>query len=839
MTRSRKRKLQRSAAKWSGLPLASAVFACTNVASAQQATSAATEVVGLEEVIVTAQKRTEDLQKVPISLTVLGTEQLENHQVSGFDDFVKLLPSVSFQSLGPGQTQLYFRGIASGGDGLHAGSLPATGMYLDETPVTTVAGTLDIHMYDIQRVEALAGPQGTLYGASSLSGTLRVITNKPDATKLSGAFDVEANKYRKGNGGGAFEGYVNVPLSDRAAIRLVGYYEHDGGYISNKPGTVTYTRSCAGLLQNWQDAQSDPKPPPLPAPCSTNPNGPAPYLPYPAQPITFDNNNVAKNNFNALDTYGGRAAMKFDFGDTWSVSPMYLYQYAKTNGAFIYDPKVGDLNITDFRPDSNKDSWYQTALVIEGKIGNIDALYSGGYFRRQVNNRIDYTGYTVSYDQYNTGYTTLCPNGPPCVLGNQDPTQYTDNYDTYTKLTNEIRFTSPSDQRLRWIVGGFAQHQTDDIRVEFRVDGLPAYYQVTGQGDVLYLSQQDRIDRDAAVFGDVTYDITDKFKMSAGLRYFWVDNTLYGFFGFNDGVTGEGSCTAPSTNAPNRPCINTDKQVRDNGETHRVNATYQLDPQKMVYATYSTGYRPGGNNRRPGIVAYNADELSNYELGWKTSWADNRLRFNGAVFYETWTKVQNGIQGVNGITSIFNVGDADVKGIEGELSWLATEGLTLSLSGTYVNAQTSTRYCPQPNGVVTQDCPAAGSGEDGAAKANSGTQLPVTPKFKGNVSARYEFMAGEFKSFAQGTVFQQSSSTFSLEQDHNAWVGDTPGFTTLDLSAGFGKDNWKLEGYMQNVFDQRGELGRFSQCNTQFCNEHARVYPIKPQFFGIKFSQNF
>ena len=257
MTRSRKRKLQRSAAKWTGMPLASAVFACANVASAQQTASSGGEVVGLEEVIVTAQKRTEDLQKVPISLTVLGTEQLENHQVSNFDDFVKLLPSVSYQSLGPGQNQLYFRGIASGGDGLHAGSLPATGMYLDETPVTTIGGALDIHMYDIQRVEALAGPQGTLYGASSLSGTLRVITNKPDATKFSSAYDVQANKYGKGNGGGAFEGYVNVPLSDRAAVRLVAYYEHDGGYISNKLGTVNYYRAgsygAAGRLSSPTD----------------------------------------------------------------------------------------------------------------------------------------------------------------------------------------------------------------------------------------------------------------------------------------------------------------------------------------------------------------------------------------------------------------------------------------------------------------------------------------------------------------------------------------------------------------------------------------------------------
>ena len=139
----------------------------------------------------------------------------------------------------------------------------------------------------------------------------------------------------------------------------------------------------------------------------------------------------------------------------------------------------------------------------------------------------------------------LSGGNPALPLGNQDPTQYTDNYDTYTKLTNEIRFTSPTDQRFRWIVGAFQQRQSDDIRVEFRIDGLPAFYQVTGQGDVFYLSQQDRIDRDHAVFGDATFDITDKLKVSAGLRYFWVDNTLFGFFGFNNNgysSNGEASC---------------------------------------------------------------------------------------------------------------------------------------------------------------------------------------------------------------------------------------------------------------------------------------------------------
>src|SRR5271166_3964350 len=240
MTRSRKRKLARTRAKWAGMPLASAMLAGAGMAYAADTPENAT----LEEVVVTAQKRTEDLQKVPISLQVLSGDKLEQLQVSGFDDYAKLLPSLSYRSLGPGQTQLFFRGISSsnGTVPLHAGFLPSSGLYVDDIPVTTVAGALDIHVYDIARVEALAGPQGTLYGASSLSGTLRIITNKPDMHAFSASYDVKADKFGRGNPGEQFEGYINVPLSEHIAVRLVGFYDHEGGYINNLATTNVYQR---------------------------------------------------------------------------------------------------------------------------------------------------------------------------------------------------------------------------------------------------------------------------------------------------------------------------------------------------------------------------------------------------------------------------------------------------------------------------------------------------------------------------------------------------------------------------------------------------------------------
>jgi iron complex outermembrane recepter protein len=818
MTRSRKRKLARNRAKWAGMPLASALIAGGGIAHA--ADSADTAV--LDEVVVTAQKRSEDLQKVPISLQVLSGADLEQHQVTDFDDYAKLLPSVSYQSLGPSQSQIYFRGIASGTDGLHAGSLPATGVYLDEIPVTTINNSLDIHIYDIARVEALAGPQGTLYGASSLSGTLRIITNKPDPTAFSASYDVKADKYGPGNGGGEFEGYVNIPLGDHAAVRLVGYYDKQGGYINNILSSNTYQ---------------------LGVPAAGIPN----------QPLTVSNAGIAAQRFNPVTTYGGRGTLKIDLNDNWTITPQVLFQDQRADGDFQFDPQKGDLNIGDFFEPLNEDKWYQTALTVEGKVSNFDVVYSGGWFERNVHNLVDYSGYTVGYDalsqlpgaSYNAVRYVNCAAGTPANNCNgaggtlTDPTQFTNNHDKYTKLSQEIRVASPSDYRFRGVFGLFYQRQTDNIRAAFQADDLPQYYSVDGQLDTVYLTQQIRADRDYAVFGDATFDVTDKFKISAGIRQFWVENTLFGFFGFNENLSshGEALCNPPvsaATIIPGLlPCINTDKKVVENGETHRINLTYQIDPNHMVYGTYSTGFRPGGNNRLATVAPYSADTLTNFELGWKTTWLDGRLRTNGAVFYERWKDMQLSVTGQSGITSIVNAADAEVKGIEGDLSFLVFDNLTLSSSATYVDAKTTQNFCPLDpvTEEVTHNC--------SDPTAPSGTQLPVTPKIKSNATARYKFSVGEYQSFVQGGVFHQGSSTSQLNQILDSEMGNLSGFTTFDFSAGTGMNNWHLSAFIDNAFDKRGQLGRTNQCAASNCYQDYRVYPIKPMMFGIKFGQKF
>ena len=229
----------------------------------------------LDVITVTSQKRTENLQEVPISIQVLGNEKLRELNVSNFDDYAKFLPSVSYQSLGPGYAQIYMRGVASGGDGNHSGSLPSVGVYLDEQPVTTIQGPLDIHIYDIARVEVLSGPQGTLYGASSEAGTIRIITNKPDPGGYEAGYSLGVNSTSHGGIGNVQEGFVNFPLGEQAAIRLVGWREKEAGYIDNVSGTRTYP--------SWDEF--------------TGGNG------------TISNAATARDNYNDIDTTGARLAL--------------------------------------------------------------------------------------------------------------------------------------------------------------------------------------------------------------------------------------------------------------------------------------------------------------------------------------------------------------------------------------------------------------------------------------------------------------------------------------------------------------------------------------------------
>jgi iron complex outermembrane receptor protein len=788
--------------------LATTMLAGVPAALAQQS--------GLEVVTVTAQKRSEDVQKVPMVVNALTTQKLEDLHLTDFTDFARYMPNVTYavsgqgSNGGPGFANITMRGIASDQNGNHSGPEPTVGVYFDEQPITTINGTLDIPTYDVARVEALSGPQGTLYGASAESGVIRIISNKPDASGFAADYSVDVNSVDHGGIGEGAHGMINIPISDNMAVRIVAWDEHDAGYIDNVLGTRTYTFNNAS-----------PAITPLPA------------------PITISNAGHTKNNYNTVNKMGGRAALEIDLGNNWTITPTLMGQVENSDGVFGYDPSVGDLKVQHFLPEFVHDKWYQAGLTVQGKVADLDVVYAGGYMDRTVHSAADYTDYTFWYDQVNSYYVHFTDNAGNTI----DPTQRILGNDHFTKDSQELRVSTSKDNRLRFVGGLFYERQTHNIIQDYVIENLASpgsgqpTVSVTGWPNTLWLTDQLRVDQDLAAFGEGSFDILPNLTLTGGIRFYQYDNSLKGFFGF---ASYEASrCFAPTT-VGNGPCTDLDTKVKGNGETHRVNLTWQVTDDKMIYATYSTGFRPGGVNRviDPNTNApfkpYTADTLDNYEIGWKTSWDDNRLRLNGAFYWEDWNSFQFPFLGPNSVTIVRNAGDARVKGFEFEGTWLPIDDLTLSASGAYNDGGLTSDYCGTTDvtGKPITHCP-------GTAQAPAGTQLPITPLWKLNGTARYEWKLGNFDAHLQGSVVHESGTWSDLRLVDRSLLGKNKGFTSFDFTTGLERDNWSLELYVKNVFDDRSQLGRYAECTPGTCGFEPYILAAQPRTIGLTFSQKF
>jgi outer membrane receptor protein involved in Fe transport len=806
-----------------------------NAAPADQAAATDTKPAGLGEIVVTATRRSENVQKVPISLQALTPEKLEQRQVVNFADYAALLPSVSYASLGPGRSDLYFRGISFDSEGAGDTSQQSVaGIYLDEIPMTTAGRMPEVHVYDMARVEALSGPQGTLFGSSSLSGTLRLITNKPKLGVFEGGYDVEVNKFTKGgsNTGTVDEGFINIPVAKNVAIRMMAYYDHTGGYIDNVPATHTYpfySPDPNGTIFTY-DANGNVTGTYSQTSTYTISNSST----LPANSV----HNIAKRNANPVDEYGGRMALLAQFGD-WSILPQVVYQYLDAKGSFNFDPNVGDLQVHDFGPTENRDAWVQAALTINGKVGDFDLVSSTGYFHRRIKNSNDYTYYTVAYD---------VPGNTSSVFfhdknGNQiDPTQEYYGNNTFDKFTQEVRLSVPKSWPFTLTVGAFYQWQKKQINEEYSIAGLsssPDGYTSSLRDDAFYLTETNRIYNDYAVFAEGTYPITTQLKLTGGLRLFRAKDRDSGFEGVAATAQANG-CTTPFTGPRLTACDNVSISTPYNqsGETHKVTLNYQIAASKMVYATYSTGFRPGGNNTIAPTHPYKADTLSNFELGAKTSWGPN-FRINAAVYYEKWKGVQYFIVpiGFNGNGLTLNAGNARVYGVESDFDW-HIGNLSLSGSGAYNDAALSSDFCGLTGpGSTSQftDC----AGNPGEIAAYKGTRLPRQPKFKGQMQARYTYTIAGLDAFTQLAANHQSSSTSNLDATKDVLLGDVPGFTSGDFSTGVSKDKWSLEFFIENFTDTRGQLSRNTFCAIEVCSGSTRTLPSRPRFVGLKFSNKF
>ncbi|MCB1845091.1 MAG: TonB-dependent receptor, partial [Halioglobus sp.] len=444
----------------------------------------------LEEIVVTAQKRTENLQDVPVSVQVLGNTQLEQLNINGFEDYIEFLPTVSYTSGGPGYGILYMRGISSGGDGVHSGSMPSVGVYLDEQPVTTINQVLDVHIYDIARIETLAGPQGTLFGQGSQAGTLRIITNEPVLEEFQSSYDIGVDTVKSGDMGYTLEGMVNLPISDRAALRLVGWRESQGGYIDNIPGTINYAASG----------------------------------------IVVDNAALVEDNFNDVVTTGARAQLKIDLNDRWTVTPGLMYQEQQSNGIWAHDPEdFGDLNVVRFFKEAQDEDWLQAALTIDGELTDkLNLVYAVSHLDRNVDSTNDYSGYSEYMEELYAGYGYDCYKYD-ALGGCADPSQYINNDEKFSRLSHEVRLQSTGEGRFNWIVGAFSQKQVHNFDLQWIAPDTNPADSVIENGHTVWQTYQVRTDRDEAFFGQASFDFNQQFTFTAGIRHFKYDNSLYGF----------------------------------------------------------------------------------------------------------------------------------------------------------------------------------------------------------------------------------------------------------------------------------------------------------------------
>ncbi|MBT4520523.1 MAG: TonB-dependent receptor [Halieaceae bacterium] len=743
----------------------------------------------LEEVVVTAQKRTSNLQDTPISVQVLGNERMSQLNISNFEDYIKFLPTVSYSPGQPGQALIFMRGITSGNNGNHSASMPSVGVYLDEQPITTINEVLDIHAYDIARIETLAGPQGTLFGSSSQSGTLRIITNKPNLGEFEAGYNVAVDTIDGGDNGYTGEGFINLPIGDNTALRLVGWHDKQGGYIDNVFDSINYAAS--GIVKT--------------------------------------NEGLVKDDWNEVETSGLRAQLKIELNDNWTVTPAITYQERETEGVWDHDPDdLGDLESRAFFDSFSDEDWYQAGLTVRGQIGDFELVYAGAYLDRDKTSQYDYTGYAEYLEDLYAYY------GYACYLYSADgscadPSQLVTGDENWNRTSHELRLQSSQDQRLRFIVGLFYQDQEHDFDLQWIPPDMDPAGSIIPGGHTVWQTKQVREDSDKAIFGEVSYDFNDQFTLLVGARYYEYENELYGFNGFIGHCTGfydaSGEFVEDRANGvPQYPCFDTmilDDTKKNEDVIYKVNLTYEMNDDVMMYVTYSEGYRPGGVNRArvDGVPGYEEDFTNNYEFGWKSSWMDDRLRFNGAAYYVEWDDFQYSILdfAVSNLTIINNAGQATVKGLEFDLDFAATQELTLSLAVSLNDAELDEDLI---NGTDLE--------------APDGSALPFVPETQFSAIGRYDTELAGYNAYAQAAWSYTGSSWNDLRIDNRIRQSS---YDLVNLAFGISKDNWTLDLFVDNATDERTELSRNDPGYPSDID--TTINTNRPRTYGIRFGQRF
>jgi iron complex outermembrane recepter protein len=789
----------------------------------------------IQEVTVTAQRRSENAQNVPITIQTLSGDQLKELNIASFEDAVRYLPNVSFATNGPGQGNIFMRGLSPGSAGNQSqssiASFPNVALYLDDQSVQFPGRNLDINAVDMERIEVLEGPQGTLFGGGAEAGAIRYITNKPKLNVTEGSADASYSVTAGGDPNSAVNAVLNVPLiTDHLAVRAVIYTDHRGGYIDNVPSTFTRENTDNGTFRFGLGPVAGACPNGLPPGAAAKgfPNGVCVPL---GLPVT-NNLTVAKDNQNPVDYTGIRVSGLYQFNDDWSLLVQQSYQNMEADGVFTQYPvgsdgqALGPLQVTSFTPTYDKDKFENTSWTLNGKIAFLNVVYTGGYLVRTTQQVGDYSNYARgSYGDYYqcTGAPgTVTKTGPlRCYTAATDWNDWTRN----THQTHEIRISTPYDWRIRALFGAFYENFQIQDDMNFNYKSIPSCnpanlaVALTGgpgcvgntetqpgstathpgqRGDTTAFGEDlQRGYKQDAVFTSIDFDIIPKvLTITGGTRWYHYDEF----------ETGSEYFTSTScANVPN-PCPagkNLDKiglRKTYNGFRSRGNVTWKVTPDIMVYYTYSQGYRPGGFNRETGksLVAtgpdgvkqlfkpsgYAPDSLTNNEVGLKSEFFEHRLQVNLSAYHMLWNEIQDPLfspSQLGNTTFVTNGANYRINGVELQLVGRVTQGLTLQGSLSYNDAKQSNDPCLLANNpasgtfgkCITQIVNPAGILAPADAVFGPQGGVPAfSPKLEYNVRGRYDWSISEYKAFVMAGANHVGGMFNQIDNGTTNFVGN-------------------------------------------------------------------
>ncbi|MEM6913918.1 MAG: TonB-dependent receptor [Pseudomonadota bacterium] len=768
----------------------------------------------LDVMVVSARKRAQSLQDVPLAVQAFDGDDIREKGLRDFQDYAKELTSVSFGTSSPGATTIAFRGALAQPTGFD--TISSSILYLDEIPITRDGQNPDVRLIDIERIEALSGPQPTIYGAGSQSGTLKIVTAKPDTSGFSGWVNVGAATTKGGEESYDISGAVNIPLiENKLAIRLVGFYEYEGGYIDNVLGTTS----------------------------AYSPNN-----------GTRDNADQVEDDINDYSGEGGRATVRYQPNDDWTIDVGVIYQNSSLDNLFDFNPDFGDLNTIKFKDERRDDEWYNTSITVQGDLGFADLTIAGGWHNRTIDYDIDSTAYMTNYRdnglaiaEYYTGlaefpdYAT-CTYYYICFVNYNDfgpnPTGVIELDQRVNSFVQEVRLTSSedSDSRFSWLVGAFYENTNNDWDYISRVDdfaenGGPngeifAYYGVAptdvwfdqgfregftynGRPGNEYWGYRGDLES-VAFFGEVGIDITDTINISGGGRWFTTDFRVREndtFVGTNPGGNDDGSETTQDF-------------------AGRANITWEPTDDFLAYFTYSEGVRIGGANGGAQTQAaqairpneFSSDKLKNYEIGLKSQWFDGRAIANITAFMMNWNDFQ--IQAIFPApaagAAIVNAGNASIDGVEGQFAFKPTSDLELSLAATYIDA-------------TLDDDIVIGGGA--LIVGGEGDELPATPNWKLSAGILYtkELPWSGLEGFSRfdyaytGESVNGTAASLALFGSGSAIPATQPDYQIGDLSFGVRSDDWEISLAINNVWDERA----ITYIWPRFADD--RVFTVRPR----------